>query len=433
MRTFGKILLGVSLLVPCTSFAGERNDYRAAVIAKSKRPTIAPGYNDQARNLVDEFRFDSLAEMESAKLQAAQLASQPWSDSYWPTYAGQIANRYADPDFASTNSWRENASYLESRIGKGDEEELSPAEKYDLLVGDTNFTLTRSMIRTGELLGGQVPTWFGLCHGWAPASFMMKRPVRAVKAVTPDGRKLTFYPSDLKALATLLWANGAPETRFIGGRCEKDSAGRDPDCFDTNPATWHLAIVNQIAVSRRSFVMDATASKEVWNQPVFGYNYKLINPLTGKTEQKLAAAKVRREDYRGDKFASRRDASAVAIVNVLMEVKYMAETGPSHNPTDSAAQDAVMPVYYNYDLELDASDKIVGGEWHDADHPDFLWVPVKDGEATSPGDQGLNRRRDFRRWSPLQPVPAEWRAQAKFSAESELPLARVVKGLFSEF
>src|SRR6185436_9002354 len=97
-----------------------------------------------------------------------------------------------------------------------------------------------------------------------------------------DGKTpLLFYPSDLKGLASLLWATTDPPSRGVGGRCEdtnpkKDRNGRviSPACFDSNPGTWHLAVVNQIGVAKRSMVIDATYDFEVWNQPVYGYRYR---------------------------------------------------------------------------------------------------------------------------------------------------------------
>src|SRR5688572_29322977 len=121
----------------------------------------------------------------------------------------------------------------------------------------------------------------GYCHGWSPASFMMERPKHVIKVTAADGRtQIPFYPSDIKALATALWANANPPIRFISGRCEskkpkEDRNGRvtDPDCFDTNPGAWHLAVVNQVGVSKRSFVFDSSYDYEVWTQPAYSYEY----------------------------------------------------------------------------------------------------------------------------------------------------------------
>ncbi len=430
------------------AFAGEaeikayRTQIRSWVMSHSKRalPTIAPQPNDQASDLVDDFKYANLFEMENANLLTASLTVSPWSGSYWPTYAGQLANRYADPEYRAALIWKNNVEYLEKILGKGKDEELSPAEKYDLLVGDRGFTLTKKMIRTGEPYAdaeGVVPTWFGICHGWAAASFMMPRPERGVAAKAADGRDLYFSPSDLKALGTLLWANGAGETRYIGGRCNDKEPERDhrhretnPDCFDTNPATWHLAVVNQIGVSRRSFILDASAGYEVWNQPVLGYKYGYINPITGKSGRLLTESKVKLSDWKQDPFSAHRSPKAEYIVKIIMSLNYLAETTPSTATADSSDLDAHYIQNYVYDLELDRNDNIVGGEWHTSVHPDFLWLPVKDSRASSVGDSWLEGRLDNAKWNGREPVPASWQAAAKLSSVREQPLARVVSRLF---
>ena len=100
-------------------------------------------------------------------------------------------------------------------------------------------------------------------------------PAKTVVVKNKDGLEIPFYPSDIKGLGSLNFAKKRYPTRFIGGRCntkgpQEDSNGRiiDQKCFDTNPGTWHQAVVNQIAISKRSFIMDATYDYEVWNQPV---------------------------------------------------------------------------------------------------------------------------------------------------------------------
>ena len=408
------------------SLEARRRALRELVISRSVAPddalalpTIAPGANDRAENLVDKLEHRNLAAMERAGLLEASLPASPWSDFYWPTYAGQLANRYADPEFSSPLVWRKNADYLTAALGRGRLEHFSPAEKYDLLLGDASFTLTRLMINAGAPYAdenGEVERWFGLCHGWAPASFMLPRPARAVTVKAADGRDLEFTPSDIKALATLLWANAGARTRFVGGRCNDKTPGRDdgnretnPDCFDTNPATWHLAAVNQLGVAKRSFVMDASAGYEVWNQPVHGYRYAYINPVTGKSGLKLSDARVRLADYANDPFRSKRARTAVYVVKIVMTVDYVGENMPTTEKTDSAEFDNHTVVNYSYDLELDRDNEIVGGEWYSSIHPDFLWVPAPGAKAVSVGDAELNRAGDRAEWKTGEALPASWR------------------------
>lgn len=410
-----------------------RNHAELAFIA------IDPRRNDQAGDFVDELRYTSLAEMEKAQLLAAQVETRPWSGSYWPIYAGELANRYGDPGYKEGLSWKDNAKYLQSMLGRGTSQDLSPAEKYDLLVGDASFTLTKHMIQAGAPYAdrdGSVPTWFGICHGWAPAAFMESRPEHSVKVKAPDGREIEFNPTDLKALASLLWANGAGRTRFISGRCntpspryDENHRESDPDCYDTNAATWHLAVVNQIGVSRRSFVVDISAAAEVWNQPAVGYHYSYVNPVTGLKSSTLAGAKVRLADWRSDPYVHTRSSRAVSVVKISMAFEYGSETRASTDGEDREELDAHASQNYLYDLELDENDNIVGGEWYSGAHPDFLWVPVKGSQASSSGDADLDRRGDQAAWNGTEVVPKSWRSAARIASADEQPLARIVRRL----
>lgn len=53
---------------------------------------------------------------------------------------------------------------------------LSPSEKYDLLIGKDIFPLTKHMWNQGKQnhdRNGEVENWMDTCHGWATASFVM--------------------------------------------------------------------------------------------------------------------------------------------------------------------------------------------------------------------------------------------------------------------
>ena len=105
---------------------------------------------------------------------------------------------------------------------------------------------------------------------------MIQRPTKAIEVPAADGKtKIKFYPSDVKALASLLWANASPTTKFIGGRCNvktrrpmQMAASRIRPAATPTPAPGTLAVVNQIGKSQRSMVIDATYDYEVWNQPM---------------------------------------------------------------------------------------------------------------------------------------------------------------------
>ncbi|MBI2711992.1 MAG: hypothetical protein HYX41_03865 [Bdellovibrio sp.] len=155
----------------------------------------APIYNnDDPENLVDQLRLTSLQAIEQNGLMTSRLSESPWSDDYWPIYTGVIAKRYADPNFPFSKNWNQNRWYILNSACSIDN--LSPAEKYDLLVGDPNWTLTVAMANDGAKYGGgNVETWMGICHGWAPAAFMLSRPQNAVTLTAAS--RLPFKQSRL--------------------------------------------------------------------------------------------------------------------------------------------------------------------------------------------------------------------------------------------
>lgn len=399
--------------------------------------------HDRAENLCDSLTLRTLQAIEDAGLSAAELDETPWSDDYWAIYSGQLGKRYGDPEWPGSQDWEAFHDHVQGRpvaeiARSGDAaaiDRLSPAEKYDLLVGDSSFGLTRFMWDQGRgyhQRHGKVETWMGVCHGWAPAAYMLRRPRAAVRVTAPDGHTpITFYPADVKALASQLWANARTVTRFIGGRCNDkepavDAQGRviSSRCLDTNPGTWHLALVNQLGVNRRSFIIDATYDYEVWNQPMHGYSYTLFDPKSGRSVARAADAIVARADFPDDPYAAYRSPEAKYIAGVFCRARYVVETQPSQRADDDASRDAVHQVDYVYDLELDGDYRIIGGEWHQQAHPDFLWTPPPEARAITPADRlvgGLEWKGSV--------LPDGWRRAAPYASAKGLPMARVVEVL----
>lgn len=405
------------------------------------RSEAAIGWRDRPEDLVDRLEHDTLESIEAAGLRSSALDETPWSDDYWAIYLGQLGKRYADPGFPADKDWEKNYDYAAGRpasdiLRSGDVAAiglLSPAEKYDALIGDTSFTLTQFMWLTGKQYFdryGEIETWMGVCHGWAPASYMLPRPRRAIIVPAADGTPIKFYPSDMKALATQLWAQARTASRFVGGRCNDkdvrtDEIGRviDSKCFDTNPGTWHMAVVNQIGACRRSFVIDATYDYEVWNQGVHAYQSWYFNPAELAYKDTIEEATVA-AGFESDRFAGYRHPEAKYVVGIVMEVAYVVETRPTHAETDGPESDAVQKVVYIYDLELDAERKIIGGEWYQNPHPDFLWTPPPGARATSDADRYVRGS-----WPHGSAVPESWRPLARSASRDGLPLAGIVEGL----
>ena len=402
--------------------------------------------NDRPESLADTIKYTDLASMEAAGLMQAQLPVQPWSDDYWGLYRGCLGKRYGDPEFPDSQDWKEHYTYVTQNAAQGIVSEgnedlidlLSPAEKYDLLIGDASGNLTRAMWAQGQSYydrSGAVETWMGICHGWAPAAYMLPRPKKPITVIAADGKtELTFYPADLKALASLLWAQANMPTRFVGGRCnekdpEVDENGRfvASAALDTNPGTWHLVVVNQIGVAKRSFVMDATYDYEVWNQPVSSYEYRYFNPQTLQLAGSLAEATVSKAQFQRDLFKKFRSPQAVNFVGIVMEVSYIREHAPEQTDGDGPENDVINTVVYKYDLELDASGRILGGEWYTGkSHPDFLWTPAPGTRAFSAADQYATGS-----WDSKHALPQSWRTAAISAASRGMPLGKLVEALLA--
>ncbi|RDH42434.1 hypothetical protein [Zooshikella ganghwensis] len=433
--------------IESNDFVLEKDAVRKDIItqtSKTKKGDKKPApikYNDNPARLVDGGNqlIKNIHTMDAKKLRSAKLAEQPWSDTYWPLYKGALGDRYGDPGLGYQNNWYDYWTYAnqtnppQNYVNNGNIDALSPSEKYDLLVGDSNYTLTKSMWDMGKGYfdnNGSVERWMGLCHGWAAAAYMLPRPKDTVTVKSADGVDIKFYPSDIKALGTLLWAEASPRTRFIGGRCntknpDQDENGRvkDQQCFDNNPGSWHQSVVNQIGVSKRSFILDATYDYQVWNQPVYQYSYTYFNPETKKAFNNAKDAMIKLADFSRDKFKSYRG-NATYVVGVQMSITYMVETSATHRATDAARYDGKTQVRYTYDLELDAQGNIVGGEWYNNRHPDFLWTPGPDGRAMSMYNPGGT-------WQKGQPIPNEWKAYANYVSRYDQPLTSIVEQLFN--
>ena len=394
--------------------------------------------------------ISNVYEMESKGLNLANTKVQPWGGSFWPLFQGQIGNTYQDKDYdtfvftlARNLDWKTNvkkykkrAETVHPKIYELSEEELSklaPSEKYDILLGDTSFDLTNRVWAYAEKWGREkkwgflsaielpdgyrIPNantlmalWEGICHGWAVAAGHSPRPEKTVTVTLPNGKKMPFFPNDIKALISLMWANSTIQSNVIfeGNRCnkkypDKDKYGRYidvekdrddaeliPRCGDVHPAIFHVSLVNILGVEGRSFVVDKTAEAAIANQPVSGYELYYFNPRTGK-EGALKDAIISREDYgKKDPYEVSRNPESTHIVGVEVKLKYVDWEYPRKKETNYPIDDKISDFGFTYDLELNAEGKIVGGQWRvtkkgrlgifdtKTHQPDFFWVVPRD-------------------------------------------------------
>ncbi len=209
-----------------------------------------------------------------------QAAQTPWPGSYWPTYQDSINQRW-DGDQSEPAS----VKYERAFGGQGLEDAVSRAlgidsqawaqackDGSDCKSGDTCAK------RFGKDEGYCIPTWFGLCHGWAPAAILELEPK---KDVTVNG--VIFKVNDIKALISLMY--NRTRTAFLSTRCELserdhkivyDAHGRpyDSACRDTNPGTFHAVLGTLLGQQQRTFIGDLTLDYQVWNFPLRSYQVR---------------------------------------------------------------------------------------------------------------------------------------------------------------
>lgn len=318
----------------------------------------------------------SLVEMRKLGLEKGSSKLDIWSGSYWPQFQGSLAVRYMDPlmrplveqDYKV--QWKQYKTVFDANpaYSYADTSVLSPAEKYDLLVGDPEMSLTKYAWELGQKNGGdtsgKVPTWRGICDGWSSASQKMPRPVKDVVVNDPNGKPIRFFPEDIKALGSLLYARAQVAPVFLGKRCVSPIAAL---CGDTNPATFHLALVNRVGALGKSFIADNSPGREVWNYPVKSYEVKYYNVFTDQDGTFEAAAEAFDKKKKFKKKESRHPETAY-IVGVTLVVNYADMRMPW------TSEDKILSHTYYYDLELNSRYEIVGGEAV-SKLPDFIWAP----------------------------------------------------------
>lgn len=239
--------------------------------------------------------FNNNLEYRVAELpRTGEATNIPWAGSYWPVYEDSV-NKKWDGNNPSPAGKYATAFNVAGGVA-GVEDAVSKAHGIDAHTTRTACTQTSECNaglgeacakREGQTSGRCIPTWFGICHAWAPVSILLPEPK---KAVTYNG--VNFKIQDIKALITLV--HDRTETKFVSLRCNqldadneinfdkygRPSGGASNACRDTNPGTWHVLATNYLGKQGASFVYDRTWDSEVWNQPLRGYRITQLDEVS---------------------------------------------------------------------------------------------------------------------------------------------------------
>lgn len=323
------------------------------------------------------------------KLQDDRLS---WSENFWPSNKGGIAYRWNHPD-PQPFQYRFHTKAELQAMTPEEMAQLSPAELYDISQGDYKYSLTKKVLNTYS------PTklwWEGICHGWSLAAAHYPEPA-PTEVTNKDGIKVQFGSSDVKGLLAMHAAfNSKGDYAQVGSRCgvegkvngeafpedgdvkepaEKDAAR--PECSDTNAGAFHVVISNMLGRFQTGFVADVDRFNDVWNQPINSFESETVGEvaLTEKDKKNGIAKKiqVKTKFVYGDELEFRTEE-----LEKEGEIHFV-----SKEPVTGTPLQLFSEKNYEYILELDASNKIVGGEWISTSRPDFLWSKTKDEKFSS--------------------------------------------------
>jgi hypothetical protein len=272
------------------------------------------------------------------------------------------------------------------RMSPGQLNLLSPAEKFDVVRGKLDFPTAKFFRKKNP---GDGDWWRGLCNGWTQASLHFDEPNPIVFTSPVNGIRMPFGSSDIKGLLAYYYAyldrtvdaSPNPYHGYLGRACRaKDRILMNVTgaCTDMNAASFHIAVTNEIGIRSRGMAMDRDPDTQVWNQPLVGFKSKIMGIKTRDLSKNKTEGTVRE-------------------VNVETTVKYVNELYDTHTASEENDRH-VAPQYqplgpgnqhygnltYRYVLELDAADRIIGGEWIGGDpHPDFIWRQAFNPEGLS--------------------------------------------------
>lgn len=312
---------------------------------------------------------------------AAKIADDRfgWSETYWPSNKGGIAFRWNSQN-PEVFKYKLKTKEELMKMSESDLNELSPAELYDIALGDYNYSLTK------KVLARYSPKdlwWEGICHGWALAASNYAEPQKVV-VTNKDGIKVPFGSSDVKGLLSMHEAfNSHGFYVRVGDRCKAKGkvvgeelpqdgkvvrpssrqASKD-SCRDVNAGTFHLVLTNMIGINSHGFIADVDRYADVWNQPVTSYESKIVKEWDVKGGDVVRKVQIQTiMTYAEELVFYSPEKAAEGTLGFV-----------SKDPVTATPAQTFTSKNYEYILELDRSGNIIGGQWLTETRPDMLWM-----------------------------------------------------------
>lgn len=207
----------------------------------------------------------------------------------------------------------------------------------------------------------QTPYWHGHCNGWSAAAIRHAEPQQSV---VRNG--VTFTRADIKGLLAEIYIYNDIE----------ELAGSE---YALNAGVFHAVMCNWLGRGSHPIAMEADPGEEKWNYPIYGY----------------ACSSARRADNR---------------VEVRMNLAYAKDSNGEFEQSPRTQRTKS----FHYVLNLDASDRIVGGSFYgDSSMIDLLWIPLRPKQGKQTGNERGNPHID------IDTVLAIWRDSVPAEARNK--------------
>lgn len=283
--------------------------------------------------------FDSHHEKNFSRLPTKGESSRKyWSNSLWTKERSLINWRWNSPESESSDY----ASPYQIEVFLMSQEELallSPAEKFDLLMGRYDFPLKDEAY-------AQIETEFNSPYTNALSAIFHDEPNEKT-LVNQDGISIPFGSSDIKALLAYHYGvNGRKSDDSIGKKCSEESCEGDLDA-----GTFHVTIANKLGISREAFFIDIDPKDKIEGRLAVGFTSAVTDEFRPKDKEPEGTVKV---------------------LKVLAQVTFLdTAPSPSWEPSGVFHQTRAMSYY----LYLNLQKEVIGGKWLSSDRPDSLWIP----------------------------------------------------------
>ncbi|KAL4146274.1 hypothetical protein PRNP1_012142 [Phytophthora ramorum] len=371
------------------------------------KPIIPTGPNDAAyrklREMEDSYSdIDDLGSYFGGRLEVdfttlknqfsyASAPNAPWPGSYWPTFQDGINHVWKGGEACASEKYAKayglDVEDFKNKISANNgvdsrKSSSTCSRKSDCASGSECAKRDRSST------GYCIPSWYGICHAWAPAALLEQEPKCNVEL---NGVK--FHVMDIKALLTEVYDGADIPTVFTGARFNGPDSPSAIDQYrrftdatrrDMGAGFFHIAISNIMGKHQHPFIIDVAADSEVWNQPVWSYNVESMEIID------TAEACGKHFGTTSYPFNS----AMVQLAQVKTTVTWAVEAyvdGPLVSTGD--VDNYLVSNEYEYLLELDANDAIIGGEWvgdSKEAHPDFLWFATGKPDTSTVTSVGLS-------------------------------------------